>query len=190
MNFLPFWLFYQVSFASFALVATIPQPATLACLEGTCLSGALFAVSILTSQETGCLLALRPAGHVSPHPGNSTSEGPRSDAANPALPSRTHSVRRSGLSEGLYADKVMEIEEAPRSLHGDSVSFPSGSSVARTYLLGPKVGGDGIIMQTQARQSPQTLRMALFYSQTLSAASLNQTCQPVFGECYFIKCLS
>lgn len=44
-------------------------------------------------------------------------------------------------------------------------------------------------MQTYAEQSPETLRTALFYSQTLSEASLNQTFQPVFGECYFIKCL-
>lgn len=89
---------------------------------------------------------------------------------------------------------MMEIEGAPRALPGDSVSFSSTSSAAKTYLLGSErereKGKSRIIAQTYARQSPETLRMALFHSQTLSEASLNQTCQPVFGECYFIKCLS
>lgn len=49
--------------ASFAWVAIIPQP-PLAYLEGACLSRVLLAVSILTSQEAGYLLALKLDRHV------------------------------------------------------------------------------------------------------------------------------
>lgn len=95
------------------MVAITPPP-PLAYLEGACLSWVLFAVSILTSQEAGCLLAVS----LDRTDTSSSPEGilRYEDHGQPAVPGPTGRVQ-AGLSEGLEAHKTIEIEEAPRSRH-------------------------------------------------------------------------
>lgn len=166
----------------------LPPPPVPGWFRGSCLSWTLFAVSILTGQEAGCLLALRLDRYV-PFPwGNSAFRRTKVRMQRPT-PAPAPIPGPTGLSEGLQADKMRELKGAAGSLRRDSVSFLQCHLPQGHTSWAPRDGGGQTLTQMCAKRSPVTPRMALFDSQTLCEASLNQTCQPVFGEHYFIKCL-